>query len=125
MELSTEIKGYIQDAVPTKIYSWAKITTFGRRIGIETSALDKKMNKRAVVEHFMNNIPKDSAEVVLSTLIDMSKRGMWDHDYSEEIIAEINPILERTMKCRIDETGKITMLFPLLEQQPVILSLQN
>lgn len=33
MELSLEIKGYIQDALATKIYSWDKIKTFGKRIG--------------------------------------------------------------------------------------------
>jgi hypothetical protein len=123
MDLSTEVKGYIQDAVPTKIYSWAKITTFGRRIGIETAGLDtKKMNKREVVEYFMNNVPRNSGEVVLSTLISMSKKGMWDSNYSKEIVAEINPILERTMNCRIDENDKVTMLFPLLEQEPDLIA---
>jgi hypothetical protein len=113
MDLSLEVKGYIQDALATKIYSWDKIKTFGKRVGVDTSFFDEKrksdanFNKRMACEYIIDNIPEGRGELVIKTLIDMAKRGQWDRDYSKEILAEINPIMEATMNCRVDENGKI------------------
>jgi len=118
MELSIEVKGYIQDVLATKIYAWEKIKTFGKRIGVETSSIERGRSKRQACEYILNNIPKDTAENVVSALVQMSKRGLWDHDYSKQILDEINPIMERTMNCKADDEGRITPIFPLLKQEP-------
>ena len=119
MELSMEIKGYIQDAVPNKIYAWGKITTFGRRVGVDTTNLQEKFdNKRKACGYIIESLPSNNGETVLEVLFDMSKRGMGDGDYSNEILEEINPILERTMNCRMDENGNILPLFPWLQDEP-------
>lgn len=128
MELSLEVKGYVQDVVPTKIYAWGKIITFGRRVGVDTTNLQRRFRgKREACGYIIENLPPDSAENVLNVLLDMSKLGEWNADYSSEILTEINPILERTMDCNIDENGNILPLFPLLENEPnlILAKLRN
>lgn len=116
VELSIEVEGYIQDIVP-KIFSWDKIKAFGKRIGVRTDEIDKMNTKRTAVEIILNNAPRDTAENIIFTLIDMAKKANLDVDKSEQILSEINPILERTMNCKVDEKGAVTLVFPLMKEE--------
>jgi len=125
MELSIEVEGYIQDLVP-KIFSWDKIKAFGKRIGVQTADIENLNTKRTAVETILNKAPRDTAENIIFTLIDMAKKANWDTDKSEQILSEINPILERTMNCRVDEKGIVNLIFPLIkEEQSLIVSELN
>lgn len=126
MELSLEVKGYIQDKV-ANIFSWDKISVFGKRVGIDTSSIDKRhkedynFTKRKACSYIMEQISKNKGEIVVKTLIDMAKYGTWDQDYSGEVLTEINPILERTMNCRANKNGEILPIFPLLDEEPTLI----
>lgn len=121
MELSIEVTGIIQDVLATKIYAWDKIKTFGKRIGVDTIDFEKKFSKRQACEYIIKNMPRDNGEIVIKSLIEMAKRGLWNKDYSEEILCEINPIMERTMNSRVNDAGQIIPIFPWLEEEPNII----
>ena len=68
-------------------------------------------------EHITKNMPKDRSEIIIRTLVDMSKKGLWNDDYSKDIIAEINPIMEKTMNCRVNENGGIVPVSLLMDEE--------
>ena len=72
MELSIEVKGYVQDILATKIYAWDKIKTFGKRVGIDTTDIRKEFSKRKACEYIVENMPRDSGETVIKTLIEIN-----------------------------------------------------
>ena len=117
MKLSIEVEGYIQDII-AQILSWDKIKVFGKRIGVDTTDINTRDGKRSVVENILTKASSKDASIIISTLIDMSKKGTYDSDFSEKILSEINPILDRTMKCRVDVNGAITPIFSLLDEEP-------
>src|SRR4030042_4927286 len=88
MELNLEVKGYVQNALATKIYSWDKIKAFGTRVGVDTSLFDDRrgsyanFTKRRACEYIMENIPRENSGLAIKTFLDMGKRGQWDRDYS-------------------------------------------
>ena len=118
IKLSLEVKGHIQRCIST-IFSWDKLYEFGTSIGVETKAIREKgesgpnfdpyWTKKTAAAYIMDNA-NDDVEIILRTLILMSKKGTWNNDYSERVVEELNPILEKTMKMKIDAKGQIEFL---------------
>lgn len=119
MELTLEVKGKIADITAVK-FSWDKITTFGTTIGVDVSAVPRD-SKRKLTSYIMEHMPKENAELALRTLFEMSTRGPFDADVSNEVLQQLNPILEHTMNIQIDENGDVKPLFPLLKGESDII----
>jgi hypothetical protein len=118
MKLSIEAEGSIQDKA-AKIFSWDKLRAFGKTIGVETKDLSNtRYTKRSASEYIMANAVKDDAESIVLAFIQMSKLANENRDLSAQMVAELNPVLEKTMKCKVDISGKLTRIFPLLNQDP-------
>jgi hypothetical protein len=127
MKLSLEIKGYIQDMC-AKIFSWDKINTFGKRVGVDTKYIDEQhksnpnFTKRKASSYIIEKLPEDTGEFVIQTIIEMAKSGTWDQDSSKKILSEINLILDRTMNCKVDEKGRTIPTFPFLLEESDLIS---
>ncbi len=124
MKLPMTVEGYIEDSA-AKIFSWDKLQTFAKRIGVDTTAIDiHKQTKRSFANFILTNAPKDNAELVISSFVIMSKAGTYDGDFSAKIIEELNPILKSSMNCKVDETGKLSPLFAHLKQEPSLIAMK-
>lgn len=126
MELSLQVKGQIQRCISV-MFSWDKLYEFGTSIGVDTKLIrgkhekgpdfDPNWSKKKVAAYIIEN-SDDEGEFILKTLISMSKKGTWDNDYSQKVVKELNPVLERTMKIRVDTDGNIEPLFDELKDIP-------
>ncbi len=128
MKISPQLKGAIQRCIST-IFSWDKLYEFGTSIGVETKIIrEKRKNggpnfdpyctKKRAAAYIMDNTSDDEVEIVLETLVAMSKKAKWDKDYSDKVIEEMNEILKRTMSIQINDKGKIVPLFDELKDIP-------
>ena len=95
--------------------------------GIDTSFFDKRheenpnFTKRKAAEYIIENMPEDNDELLIINLVQMSKRATYDRDLSENVLDELNPIMERTMNCRVDENGEILPIFPYMKEEPSLI----
>ena len=104
IKLSTEVRGYLADFIANKIYAWDKINILAMRVGIERSRIEN-MSKRRAALYIVENCSDD--EILLKTVYDMARRGLWDKDYTDDFIRKLNPIMARTMGYIITENGEI------------------
>jgi len=95
IELSNEVKGYLADFIPRFIYSWAKINTLVMRAGLKSSEIENFKNKRDLARFIVENY--NDGELFLESVYDMSKKGLWDGNHSQDLLLNINPIMEKTM----------------------------
>lgn len=121
MKLSSQVIGFIQEFI-TKNLSWKKIILFGSAVGVETFFISEKLNKNGpkydptfekheATSFIFKNLDEDYGGVTLKTFMRMAKKAQWDKDQSQEALDEINPILEQTMKVKIDINGEVHPLF--------------
>jgi hypothetical protein len=70
----------------------------------------------------VDNIAAERGEMAITTLLQMSKRGSYDEDFSKEVREGLSSILEKTMNYSIDEYGRVVRKFPLLEEKGDIIA---
>lgn len=127
MKIPIQVKGTIQRII-SNIFSWDKLHEFGESIGVDTKIIRKKReegsdfdpnwSKKKAAAYIMDNSGEDEGEIILKTLILMSKKANWDKDMSDEVINDLNPILKKTMKLNINSEGDIEPIFDELKDIP-------
>jgi len=131
-----EVKGYLADLIAKE--SLGRIEIIGMRLGIDPkiirhlrgppnyppisalalglqAALDPNegVNRDKAAIYILEN--SDNQDLLMETVFDIAKRTKLGGKDDTEIYTELNPIIERTMQCRINKKGDIIPIFdPIL-----------
>lgn len=133
-ELSFEVKGYLADLIAKE--SLGRLEIIGMRLGINPEIIrhirdpprganalcallplvfdsNEGVNRDKAAVYILAN--SDNQDLLIKTVFDIAKRTGLGGKNNTEIYTELNPIMERTMRCRINKEGDIIPIFdPIL-----------
>jgi hypothetical protein len=141
-ELSFEVRGYLADLIAKE--SLGRIEIIGMCLGIDPKIIrhirdppsylhnppisavalglqaaqaaldpDEGVNRDKAAVYILEN--SDNQDLLMKTVFDIAKRTELGGKNDTEIYTELNPIMERTMQCRINKGGDIIPIFdPIL-----------
>jgi len=107
IKLSNEVKGYIADFI-AETFSWEKIRTIAMMAGIDQSKTKDFRDKREISRFIVENYSE--GKLFLKALLDMSKKGPLNEDYSKQFLSYICPIMMKTMNYTLTEEGNIVFI---------------